>query len=91
MNCVRCGRSPEACLCPKITDRAPAMSSTDYNRIVQARMFYNLAIEEGLQACGWHKGWRKKNNLHYWIKDIPGEGIVTALTGEEALRWEYEL
>jgi len=67
------------------------MSSSDYNKIVQAKLNYEQAVEEGLKAAGWHKGWRKKNNLTFWIKDIPGQGICTALSGEEALKWEYEL
>ena len=67
------------------------MNSAGYNRIWAAKMVYEQVLEEELVQAGWHKGWRKKNNLHFWIKEFLGEGTVTAITLEDALKWEYEL
>lgn len=67
------------------------MSSMSYNRIVAAKMAYEKVLEDELTAAGWAKGWRKKNNLTYWIKEYPREGTVTATSLEDALKWEYEL
>jgi hypothetical protein len=66
------------------------MNSTGFNRIRAAQLEYQKAAEEELRAAGWHSGWRKKNNLNYWIKTFP-EGVVTATSLEDALKWEYEL
>lgn len=67
------------------------MGSLAYNKIVSARIAYERILEDELRAVGWHKGWRKKNNLTYYVKEFDKEGVVTALGLEEALRWEYEL
>ena len=67
------------------------MSSAGFNRIRGAQLTYENILEEELTKAGWAKGWRKKNNLTYWIKEFPKEGVVTALTLEDALKWEYEL
>ena len=67
------------------------MSPTGYNRISAARDAYFHIMEEELKKAGWSQGWRKKNNLTYWIKEFPIEGVVTATSLEDALRWEYEL
>ena len=72
-------------------DKPSPMSSSGYNRIREAQLRYEQALEEELKACGWTKTWRKKNNCTYWSKMMPGEGWVTAITAEDALKWEYEL
>lgn len=66
------------------------MSSGGYNRIRAAQLSLESIMEEELKAVGWHKGWRKANNLTYWIKEFP-EGVVTVTRLEDALKWEYEL
>jgi hypothetical protein len=67
------------------------MSGAGYNRIRAAQLELEKVMEEELVKSGWSKGWRKKNNLTFWIKPFPKEGIVTALSLEDALKWEYEL
>lgn len=67
------------------------MSSAGYNRIVAARINADQVLEEELKAAGWSKGWRKRNNLTFWIKVFPNEGPVTVNRLEDALAWEYEL
>ena len=48
-------------------------------------------MEDELLKAGWSKGWRKKNDLTYWIKTFHKEGVVTATSMEDAIKWEYEL
>jgi hypothetical protein len=67
------------------------MSSIGYNRIVGAQLEVARIMWEELEKAGWNKGWRKKNNLTYYIKIFPGDVVVTATTLEDALKWEYEL
>ena len=56
-----------------------------------AKLAYERVLEDELMKAGWAKGWRKTNNMIYWIKAFPKEGIVTATSLEDALMWEYEL
>ena len=41
-------------------DKPSPMSSSGYNRIREAQLRYEQALEEELKACGWTKTWRKK-------------------------------
>jgi hypothetical protein len=72
-------------------DDVTPMGSRQYNQIESARLNYVHTLEEQLQHCGWTKCYRKKNNFYYWCKLVPGDGWVTAITAEDALKWEYEL
>jgi hypothetical protein len=67
------------------------MSSMGYNRVREAQLEYEKRLDEELAAAGWTKVWRKKNGFTYWVKNMPMEGMVTATTREDALKWEYEL
>ena len=67
------------------------MNSSGFNKIRAAKLNWERVMEDELRAVGWHKGWRKKNNMTYWVKEFDKEGVVTASSLEDALLWEFEL
>lgn len=66
------------------------VNSLEYNSICTARMAYESQLTQILHAAGWKLEHRKQNNFWFWSKQFP-EGRVTAMTPEDALKWEYEL